>query len=136
MKVSKIVAVAQQGRFLCDYLSAGSGEEEEDGSRWIRVGIAQGIGTGSLTTRCHLFVSGDGALERPPFTPELIRGPPVPARVRKLAPDYLALVENGDRRDSGWCLMLFLLAFPDNSFRVARGPFVCWTFREGQLTCA
>jgi len=62
----------------------------------------------SLTPRCHVFVSGDGALERPPFTPELIRGPPVPARVRKLAPDYLALVENGDRRDSGGVLCYFI----------------------------
>ena len=88
------------------------GEEEEEGSKWIRVGIAKGDrGTDSLTPRCHLFVSGDGALERPPFTPELIRGPPVPARVRKLAPDYLALVENGDRRDSVGVLCYFYQCF-------------------------
>jgi len=48
------------------------GEEEEEGGRGIRMGPPRDR-YGSLTPRCHLFVSGDGALERPPFTPELIR---------------------------------------------------------------
>jgi hypothetical protein len=77
-------------------------EEEERGQMDPARDRARGIGIDSLTPRCHIFVTGNGALERPPLTPELIRRPPVPARVGKLAPDYLALVENGDGRDPGW----------------------------------
>jgi hypothetical protein len=53
-----------------------------------------------LTSGRHVFMAGDRTLQRSPLAPELIRRPPVPARVGELAPNDLALVENGERRDS------------------------------------
>jgi hypothetical protein len=53
-----------------------------------------------LTSGRHVFMAGDRTLQRSPLAPELIRRPPVPARVGELAPNDLALVENGERCDS------------------------------------
>lgn len=53
-----------------------------------------------LTSGCHALVARDRALQHSPLATELIRRPPVPAGVRELAPNDLALVYKGERGDS------------------------------------
>jgi hypothetical protein len=53
-----------------------------------------------LTSGCHALVGRDRAFQRLPLATELIRRPPFPAIIGEFAPNDLALVYKGDRRDS------------------------------------
>jgi hypothetical protein len=92
MTVSKTAVVARHRQFLRDHLC------EEEGERLAKQSPmgseSPREGEGILTSRCHFFVFRDGSLDCPPFASELIRRPPVPARVVELAPDDLALIES------------------------------------------
>ena len=63
-------------------------------------GRARGSVMVVLTSGCHALVARDRALQHSPLATELIRRPPVPAGVRELAPNDLALVYKGERGDS------------------------------------
>lgn len=79
-----------------------------------------------LTSGCHALVARDRALQHSPLATELIRRPPVPAGVWELAPNDLALVYKGERRDS-----------IEDSNLDERAPGIDSDAREGKsLTCA